>query len=60
MQIIGLLLNSELTKGNYMHDADALTVCLQRKTLADMRYDLVTLTLLFVVRNIMCWYCFFS
>ena len=43
-----------------MHDADALTVCLQRKTLADMRYDLVTLTLLFVVRNIMCWYCFFS
>ena len=38
-----LLPNLELAKGNTMGDADARTVHLRRKTMADMRYDLETL-----------------
>ena len=47
-EIVVLLPNSELTKGNKKCDADAHTVRLRRKTMADGLFKL-PITLLFVV-----------
>ena len=56
-EIAVLLPNPELTKGNKKCDADAHTVRLRRKTMADGLFKL-PLTLLFVVRNVKCGYSF--
>ena len=54
-EIVVLLPNSELTKGNNKPDADAHTVRLGRKTMAGGLFKL-PITLLFEVRNIKCGY----
>ena len=56
-EIVVVLPNSELTKGNKKCDADAHTVRLRRKTMADGLFKLLII-LLFVVRNIKCGYLF--
>ena len=54
-EIVVLLPNSELTKGNNKSDADGHVVRLRRKTMAVGLFKL-PITLLFVVRNIKCGY----
>ena len=54
-EIAVLLHSSELTKGSKKSDADANTVRLRRKTMADGLSKL-PITVLFMVRNIQCWY----
>ena len=56
-EIVVLLPNSELTKGNNKGDADAHTVHLQQKTMTGGLFKL-PITSLFVVRNIKCGYSF--
>ena len=58
-EIVVLLPNSELTKGNNKRDADAHTVRLRWKTMTGGHgLFKLTITSLFVVRNIKCWYSF--
>ena len=54
-EIVILLPSSELTKGSKKCDADANTVRLRRKTMADGLFKL-PITVLFMVRKIQCWY----
>ena len=56
-EIVVLLPNSELTKGNNKRDADACTVRLRWKTMAGGLFKL-PITSLFVVRKIKCGYSF--
>ena len=56
-EIVVLLPNSELTKGNNKSDADVRTVRLRRKTMVVGLFKL-QITSLIVARNIQCGYSF--
>ena len=56
-EIVALLPNSELTKGNGKRDADASMVRLRRKSMAGRLFKL-QITSLFVAGNIKCGYSF--